>query len=111
VDSGVDITNVRKRLFKEKAGEFVKLLAEPDASDQARKLAGKFDKLCTQVETGAVDGAYFVEQLTLNVRALQSEKERNAVEKTLDWVASQNMSDVAGKLLTELRISLATISK
>src|SRR5262245_49128493 len=76
VDSGADITNVRKRLFKEKADKFVKLLAAEEAN--ARKLAGKFDKLCNQVETGAVDSAYFVDQLTLSVRALQSEKERNA---------------------------------
>ena len=109
VDSGVDITNVRKRLFKEKADKFVNLLAAEEAN--ARKLAGKFDKLCNQVETGAVDSASFVDQLTLSVRALPSEKERNAAGNTLGWVASHEMGDSSAKLLRELRAAVDKISK
>jgi hypothetical protein len=107
--SDVDITNLRKRVFKEKATEFVNLLAAENAD--ARKLAGKFDKLCSQVDTGAIDSAYFVDQLTLSIRALPSEKERNAAGNMLGWVASHEMTDGAAKLLRELRPAVDKIPK
>jgi hypothetical protein len=109
LDSGVDITNVRKRVFKEKADNFVGLLAKPDAD--ARKLANKFDKLCNQVDTGAVDSNYFVDQLTLSVRGLPSGEDRNTAEVNLGWVASHDMTPSSAKLLTMLRSKVDQVLK
>jgi hypothetical protein len=108
LDSG-DITNVRKRVFKEKADEFVGLLVKPDAN--ARKLANKFDKLCNQVDTGAVDSNYFVDQLTLSVRALPSGEDRKTAEVNLGWVASHDMTPSSAKLLTMLRSKVDQVPK